>query len=272
MASLARTLLLICSNGNSKSSSDDGIVHHPRAYDTSDPRLQDLAVVGSLEDGFIAMGVLACFSFVATLTLLSFLTYRMVFWRSYFRTPLIRNQCILLIYNLLLVDLQQSVSFMLCLHWVATGRASFDSAACILQGWWLQIADPGSGLFVLAIAIHTLPAVIRGRQLPFKIFVACIVALWVFIIILGIIPVALYRRRAFIVSEAGWVGRLTSFPYVAIYLQEEVANKTFPRGVYLVLDGSRIRRYTSMVPLLLDFHRRIRHHRPIRHHVLLPQT
>ncbi|KAL5334008.1 G protein-coupled glucose receptor regulating Gpa2-domain-containing protein [Aspergillus crustosus] len=154
--------------------------------------------------GFIAMGVCGILSFITTFALLLFLTHRFIFWKRYYKRPLLHNQYVVLIYNLLLADIQQATGFLICLHWVGKGSVYYPSAACVLQGWWIQTADPGSGLFVGAIAIHTTAVVLRGRQLPYPAFVACVVGLWAFIIALGIIPVILYRSDAFVVSEAGW--------------------------------------------------------------------
>ncbi|KAL4947693.1 G protein-coupled glucose receptor regulating Gpa2-domain-containing protein [Aspergillus filifer] len=161
-------------------------------------------VDGSTKAGFIAMGICGVVSFVASLSLFLFLTFRFIFWSRYYKRPLVHNQYVVLIYNLLLVDLQQATAFLLCLHWVAKGAVYYPSAACVLQGWWIQTADPGSGLFVIAIAMHTGAAVLRGRQLPYRAFVGCVIGLWVFILILGFIPVGLYGRETFVISEAAW--------------------------------------------------------------------
>ncbi|KAE8362002.1 G protein-coupled glucose receptor regulating Gpa2-domain-containing protein [Aspergillus caelatus] len=161
-------------------------------------------LMGRDRAGFIAMGVVALCSFIASFCLLSFLTYRFIFWKHYYKRPLAANQYVVLIYNLLLIDLQQATAFLLCLHWVSRGYVYYPSAACVLQGWWIQIGDPGSGLFILAIAMHTGAVVLRGRQLPQRTFVCCVVGLWVFIIVLGVIPVGLFGSKTFVISEAGW--------------------------------------------------------------------
>ena len=162
-------------------------------------------LMGGDRAGFIAMGVVALCSFIASFCLLSFLTYRFIFWKHYYKRPLAANQYVVLIYNLLLIDIQQATAFLLCLHWVSRGYVYYPSAACVLQGWWIQIGDPGSGLFILAIAMHTGAVVLRGRQLPQQTFVCCVVGLWVFIIVLGVIPVGLFGSKTFVISEAGWV-------------------------------------------------------------------
>ncbi|KAB8235470.1 protein gprD [Aspergillus alliaceus] len=161
-------------------------------------------VEGGHKAGFIAMGIIALCSFTASFCLLSFLTYRFIFWRRYYKHPLAANQYVVLIYNLLLVDIQQATAFLLCLHWVSRGYVYYPSAACVLQGWWIQTGDPGSGLFILAIAMHTGAVVLRGRQLPHRTFVSCVIGLWVFIIVLGLVPVGLFGSKTFVISEAGW--------------------------------------------------------------------
>ncbi|KAB8278555.1 G protein-coupled glucose receptor regulating Gpa2-domain-containing protein [Aspergillus minisclerotigenes] len=162
-------------------------------------------LTGGDRAGFIAMGVVALCSFIASFCLLSFLTYRFIFWKRYYKRPLAANQYVVLIYNLLLIDIQQATAFLLCLYWVSRGHVDYPSAACVLQGWWIQIGDPGSGLFIMAIAMHTGAVVLRGRQLPHRTFVCCVIGLWAFIIVLGLIPVGLFGSKTFVISEAGWV-------------------------------------------------------------------
>ncbi|GFF36288.1 hypothetical protein IFM51744_03076 [Aspergillus udagawae] len=198
MTSLVRTLLLL------QSENGDKAYLTARSHGVQPPTAADEPLTGSLRAGFIAIGAVALCSWIATFSLISFLTYRFIFWQHYYKRPLAQNQYVVLIYNLLLVDIQQATAFLLCLHWVARGGVNYPSAACVLQGWWIQTGDPGSGLFVLAIAIHTCSVVLRGRQLPFKTFVWCVVALWAFIILLGLIAVGLYGSRTFVISEAGW--------------------------------------------------------------------
>lgn len=199
MTSLVRTLLLL------RSENGDKPYLTSRSQEAQPPTFADEPLMGSLRAGFIAIGAVALCSWIVTFSLISFLTYRFIFWQRYHKRPLAHNQYVLLIYNLLLVDIQQATAFLLCLHWFARGGVNYPSAACVLQGWWIQTADPGSGLFVLAIAIHTGAVVLRGRQLPYTTFVWCVVGLWAFIILLGLIAVGLYGSRTSVISEAGWV-------------------------------------------------------------------
>ncbi|EAL86992.2 hypothetical protein LV164_003185 [Aspergillus fumigatus] len=152
--------------------------------------------------GLIAVAVMATLSFIATLALICFITYRLVFWRSNYQRYIGYNQYIILIYNLVIADLQQSLAFLICIKWIAEDKIEASSAACFLQGFWLQIGDPASGLFVLAIAIHTFLLVAMGHKLSYRIFVLGVVGLWVFVAILVIIPLAAHGRFVFIPSGA----------------------------------------------------------------------
>ncbi|OJJ42901.1 hypothetical protein ASPZODRAFT_1235751 [Penicilliopsis zonata CBS 506.65] len=150
--------------------------------------------------GLLAITIMALGSTLATVGLLIFITYRLIFWRKSFSRYIGYNQYIVLIYNLILADLQQSLAFLICLKWLKDNEIEADTAACFLQGLWLQIGDPGSGLFVFAIAVHTFLLVIWGHKLRYRMFVASIVGIWVFILILLLIPLATHGRDVFVPS------------------------------------------------------------------------
>ncbi|PYH96864.1 integral membrane protein [Aspergillus ellipticus CBS 707.79] len=152
--------------------------------------------------GLIAISVMAILSFIATLALISFISYRLIFWRGSYKRYIGYNQYVVLIYNLVLADLQQSLAFLICLKWIAENKISSDSAGCFLQGFWLQIGDPASGLFVLAIAFHTFLLVALGRKMSHRVFVSFVVGLWLFVAVLVIIPLASHGRYVFIPSGA----------------------------------------------------------------------
>ena len=175
---------------------------------TLQPRLQPVMDIDPLPShhrkGLIAVSVMAILSFIATVVLISFVTYRMLFWRSSYTRYIGYNQYIVLIYNLVLADLQQSLAFLICLKWIADDKISADTAGCFLQGLWLQIGDPESGLFVLAIAIHTFLLVALGIKLSHRVFVIFVVSIWAFVVLLVIIPLGTYGRFVLIPSGA-WV-------------------------------------------------------------------
>ncbi|KAL1957833.1 hypothetical protein VTO42DRAFT_5398 [Malbranchea cinnamomea] len=165
------------------------------------PRAQTPLVISPLPEehrrGLIAVGVTALLSVVSTVGLFSIITYRLIFWRHYFRSYIGYNQYVILIYNLLLADLQEALGFLFSLHWVHRDALTANTGVCFAQGWLLQIGDPSSGLFVFAIAIHTFVTVVLRRKIPYPVFVGCIVAMWLFCLLLVGIPSARYRKDAF---------------------------------------------------------------------------
>lgn len=230
-------------------------VSQPHALMAREAFGRNQELLGNDKAGFLAMGVLSLISWVSSIALLSFLTFRFIFWQRYYKRPLAENQYVVLIYNLLLIDVQQATAFLICLHWASEGYVYHPSAACVLQGWWIQIGDPGSGLFVLAIAFHTAGVVLRGRQLEFRHFVMCVCALWAFIILLGLIPVGMFTKDTFVISEAGWV---SVFCLV-------IKNKDLytDKQLFAVLVESKVRNGASLGSLPLDFHFRIRNRRAL---------
>lgn len=157
-------------------------------------------------NGLIAVSALACTSLVASFSLLCFLTYRFVFWRKFYDRYIGYNQYVVLMYNLALADITQSLGFIVSLRWISTNSLHASDPACFLQGIWLQMGDPMSGMFVLSIAIHTFLHVSYGYQLSHRVFVSAILCLWVFGILLIVIPVAAYGQYIWVPSVA-WVGR-----------------------------------------------------------------
>ncbi|KAK7757781.1 hypothetical protein SLS62_000159 [Diatrype stigma] len=108
-----------------------------------------------IHGGLLAIGTLATISVIFTSMLLSFITWRMIKWKSYYASFVGRNQCVVLIYQLILADLLQALGFIISFHW-ASGRAiRGPDSVCFAQGWLIQLGDVASGFFVMAIALHT---------------------------------------------------------------------------------------------------------------------
>ncbi|KAJ5951963.1 GPCR rhodopsin-like superfamily protein [Penicillium vulpinum] len=156
----------------------------------------------SHRQGLIAISAMALMSLVATSLLLGFITYRLIFWRGSYARYIGYNQYIILIYNLILADFQQSLAFIICLRWIMTDKIQSGTVACFLQGLLLQIGDPGSGLFVLAIAVHTFLLVVWGRKMSYKFFVGFVVGIWIFLALLVAIPIGMYGADIFVPSGA----------------------------------------------------------------------
>lgn len=160
--------------------------------------------------GLVAVFVMAILSTVATLILISFVTYRLVFWRGNYQRYIGYNQYIILIYNLVIADIQQSLGFLICAKWYAENKVEARTAACFLQGLWLQVGDPASGIFVLAIAFHTFYLVALGKKLSYRAFVIIVIGLWAFVAVLVIIPIASHGGDVFVPAGA-WVSLVFLF-------------------------------------------------------------
>jgi len=157
--------------------------------------------------GLIAVSTMALLSLIATSSLLGFITYRLIFWKLHFQRYIGYNQYIILIYNLVLADFLQSIAYLICLRWIITDQIKSGTAACFLQGLWLQMANPGSGLFVLGIAFHTFLLIVWGYKMSHKIFVTFVCGIWSMVVILMIIPLATHGAAVFVPSGPWcWIG------------------------------------------------------------------
>nr|WDW19286.1 hypothetical protein [Penicillium meliponae] len=166
--------------------------------------------------GLIAIAVLAFISLVSTFSLLCFFTYRFIFWKKYYKRYIGYNQYVVLMYNLALADFIQGLGFIVSLRWITQNSIHAEDPGCFLQGIWLQIGDPMSGMFVLAIALHTFMHVSLGRQLSHRVFVSIVVGLWIFGVVLVVIPIGIYGRYVWMPSVA-WCWMTTQHPTLRLF-------------------------------------------------------
>ena len=157
-----------------------------------------------LRAGLIPIGLFAMMSLISVTALLLFITHRLVSWRRHYREYVGYNQYVILIYNLLLADLQQSIAFSISFHWLRINKIVAPNVACFVQAWFLQIGDVASGFFVLAIAIHTWLGVVKGYKMSYMWFVLSILFIWVAALVLTIVGPAVFRDR-FFTRAGGWV-------------------------------------------------------------------
>lgn len=155
-------------------------------------------------NGLIVVATLGLLSLLSTVSLLSFFAYRFVFWKRYYKRYIGYNQYVVLMINLIVADFIQALGFIVSLRWIAKDSLHASDPSCFLQGVWLQIGDPMSGMFVLSIAIHTYLHVSMGYHIPHRTFIAAILGLWTFGILLAVIPVATYGRYVWYPAVA-WV-------------------------------------------------------------------
>jgi hypothetical protein len=154
--------------------------------------------------GMIVLCAITFASCITTLSLIGYLSYRFVTGRNERGTPLHKNQYMLLIYSLVLADLQLDLGFLLDIMWLDEGQILAPSAGCMAQGWLLNVGDLASGFFVFAIACHTFSTVVYGRKIGLRTVCWSIVALWVLAAVLTIIPIAMHPGDIF-VAQGNWV-------------------------------------------------------------------
>ncbi|KAK5111892.1 hypothetical protein LTR62_004624 [Meristemomyces frigidus] len=179
-----------------------------------------------LSAGLIPVGIFALLSVASTITLICFISWRFATWKLHYRTFIGYNQYVVLVLNLLLADLQQSSGFLISFHWIYRQEIVAPSSACFAQGWLIHSGDVGSGLFVLAIAVHTFYTAVYGRRISNKVFACGIVGLWLFAYLLTAVGVGMHGNRYFVragawcwVSESYEADRL-AFHYIWIFVIE----------------------------------------------------
>jgi hypothetical protein len=197
-----------------------------------------------LRHGLVAVAFCGLLSLVSSVALFTWLTYRLcVFYqKGQLRDGL--NQFLLLIYNLVLADIQQAMAFALTSVYLSQDKIDVDSSTCWANGWFVSTGDLASGVFILSIALHTYYAVVLGRQLSNKLFYGGIAGAWIFIYLMAVIGVG---RDPHIYKRAGaWVSTRRSIDLSSA-------------NTLAVLDRQAIRSGTSLASLFLDLCVHVRH-------------
>lgn len=148
-----------------------------------------------------AIITLGSLSLLSSVTLLALLTYRLIKWQI---TAKRTNQFVILIFNLLWADVQQSLSFLLNAEWLRLDSIVVENPICFAQGWLVQTGDIGSGVFCLAIGVHTFASVIFDYRLSRRCFLLTVIALWVFVYGVSAIPVGMFGTHTYVRSGV-WV-------------------------------------------------------------------
>ncbi|KAM0719449.1 hypothetical protein Q7P37_005354 [Cladosporium fusiforme] len=155
-----------------------------------------------LNTGLIVLGICGLVSFLATLSLLSFVAYRFAKWEHYYKTFIGYNQYVLLFLNLVFADLLQAASFLVSFYWVAKDAILAPTPGCSAQGFILHLGDISSAFFVLAIALHTYWTAVMSRRIPYRIFGITIICLWLAAIFLTVIGLAIHQETYFVRAGA----------------------------------------------------------------------
>lgn len=165
---------------------------------TEPTTLRPLSDYPTLHRGLIAVTFFGFLSFTTSIALFIRLSWRLL--RSRGASSSIRiNQFLILLFNLVFADIQQSVAFLLNVRWLADNAIVVGTNTCWAQGWFVSTGDLGSGIFTLAIALHALMDIVFDYRLSQRMFGIAIVFLWAFnytcaIIGMGMHPSDFYER------------------------------------------------------------------------------
>jgi len=153
---------------------------------------------------------------VATFGFLSFLCSSALFLRLSYKLSARRrqshlrvNQFIILIFNLVLADIQQSLAFLLNVLWLRGDAIRVESHTCFAQGWFVSTGDLASGMFTMAIAVHSFMDITFNCRLSHGKFTAAILGVWTFVYVCAIIGIALHPSNLYATPIS--IDRLDSF-------------------------------------------------------------
>ncbi|KAK1655118.1 G protein-coupled glucose receptor regulating Gpa2-domain-containing protein, partial [Colletotrichum phormii] len=110
------------------------------------------------------------------------------------------NQFLVLIFNLLLADIQQALAFLLNVEWLTRNAIEVGTGTCWTQGWFVSTGDLASSVFITGIAIHTYMSIVSTKKIPTWAFHTAIVMMWGFVYGTGILGVIITENGK---SEGG---------------------------------------------------------------------
>jgi hypothetical protein len=119
------------------------------------------------------------------------------------------NPVLLLIYNLLFADIQQSLAFVLSIIWLGKDGIFVPSSTCWAQAWFLTTGKLASSGFLTAISINTYLTVVRGCRPPQCAFHLVIAGVWIFAYMMTMAGIVAtnngYDEGGFYVRAGLWV-------------------------------------------------------------------
>ncbi|KAF2467210.1 integral membrane protein-like protein [Lindgomyces ingoldianus] len=142
-----------------------------------------------------AVVIFGFLSFVTSVTLLFLLIYRLIQWQIKSKRT---NQFVILIFNLVWADIQQSLAFVLNIEWLRMDSVNIASPICWAQGWFVSTGDLASGVWCFTIGLHTFASVILNYRLPPRYFFLTVAMLWIFIYGMSAIPALLYGKNLYV--------------------------------------------------------------------------
>jgi hypothetical protein len=127
-----------------------------------------------------------------------------VSWRRSSGSHASMNQFLVLIYNLVIADIKQSIAFLLNANSLRHDAVVVGTSTCWAQGWFVSTGDLASSVFIFAIAAHTFLAVVKDYKLPSYLFYSAIVCLWTFVYAMAVIGATMHPDDIYVRAGA-WV-------------------------------------------------------------------
>lgn len=169
-----------------------------------------------LSHGLVAVSSFGLLSFFCSTSLFGYLTFRLISWRLKTGSKHPPNQFLLLIYNLLLADIQQACAFLLNIASLRNNAIVVGTSTCWAQGWFVSTGDLASSVFICGIAVHTFFGVVKDYRLPTKVFYGAIATAWIFIYTMAAIGPILHGKEFYVRADA-WV--LIPFSLLPVHAQ-----------------------------------------------------
>jgi hypothetical protein len=150
-----------------------------------------------------AVAALGFLSFAASVSLFFVLVYRIIRWHIKAKRS---SQFVILILNLVLADIQQSMAFLLNTEWLRMNQIAVGTNICWAQGWFVSTGDLASGVWCFAIGLHTLASVILNYRMSMPYFLGTIASSWAFVYAMALIGVGLHPHNLYVRAGAWcWV-------------------------------------------------------------------
>lgn len=86
----------------------------------------------------------------------------------------------ILVYHLLLADMQEAMAYGLSIHWLSEDGIFAPSSVCWAQGWFGSVSNLGASLFLSAISVTTFFTIVLGHKPSRRVIYAGITGIWVF--------------------------------------------------------------------------------------------
>lgn len=146
----------------------------------------------TLRRGLHAVALFGLLSLTTTVTLFFCLTYRLLTWYRKGHLKNGANQFFILIYNLLIADIQQAIAFTLTTVYIVNDKIVVGTSTCSANGWFVSVGDLASGVSILGIAVHTFLTVVKGQVINDRLFYTLLACAWSFVYIMAVFTVTLH--------------------------------------------------------------------------------